>query len=55
MGFIKTGGYYRDMTHVGRLLRLVYCGSTGVFLLLRIFSKLFGAPGSPSLGSLLNL
>ena len=30
-------------------------GSTGVFLLLRIFNKLLGAHGSPSSGSLLNL
>ena len=29
--------------------------STGVFLLLRSYSKLFGAQGSPSSGSLLNL
>ena len=34
---------------------LAHWNSTGVFLLLRIFSKLFGAQVSPSSGSLLNL
>ena len=34
---------------------LAHRGSTVVFLLLWIFSKLFGAQGSPSSGSLLNL
>ena len=41
-------------------LELLVCcfahhGSTGVFLLLWIFSKLLGAQGSPSSGSLLNI
>ena len=34
---------------------LAHRGSTGVSLLLQIFSKLLGAQGSPSSGSLLNL
>ena len=34
---------------------LVHRGSAGVFLLLRIFSKLLGDQGSPSPGILLNL